>query len=153
MRIITEEATCERYNRGKKSMSPSRLVFIIESDPNAIVQMRRVLAGMGMRAVTASDEASLKDTLALLMSADAAPDLLIARVALPSGSGIRMLEDLATNYPEAQQMLISHHPRDLLSSVPGFIDHANNFLQAEFTDEQFRTAVERVLARGVVAGG
>ena len=49
-------------------------------------------------------------------------------------------------------MLISHHPRSLLSSVPGFLDHAANFLQAEFTDDQFRAAVERALARGCVAG-
>ena len=132
--------------------SPQRLALIIESDPNAVAQMRRVLAGMGVRVFTAADEDALRETVGSLISAKTPPALIVARVALPTGSGIRMLEDTAAVFPEAQQMLISHHPRNLLFSVPGFLDHASNFLKAEFTDEQFRTAVERALARGVVAG-
>ena len=74
-------------------MSPSRLVLILECDPNAIAQMRRVLAGMSIRALAASDEDTLRDTIALLVRAETPPALIIARVALPTGSGIRMLED------------------------------------------------------------
>jgi hypothetical protein len=33
--------------------------------------------------------------------------------------------------------------------MPGFLDHAANFLKAEFTDDQFRAAVDRALARAV----
>lgn len=132
-------------------MSHSRLALIIESDPNAIAQMRRVLAGMKMRAVAVSDEDSLHDAMSSLVPSDAPPALIVARVALPSGSGIRMLKETAERYPEAQQMLISHHPRNLLFSVPGFADHCVNFLKAEFTDDQFRIAVERALARGSTA--
>src|SRR3954447_6919550 len=133
-------------------MSPQRLVLILESDPNAIAQMRRVLAGMRIRALAAADEDALRETVAELVRAKTPPSLIIARVALPSGSGIRMLEDTAAVFPEAQQMLISHYPRNLLSTVPGFLDHAANFLEAEFTDRQFRTAVERALANKHVAG-
>jgi DNA-binding NtrC family response regulator len=133
-------------------MSPRRLVLLIESDPNAIAQMRRVLAGMKMRAIAVSDEDSLGDAIATLVRTDAPPVLIVARVALPSGSGIRMLEETAARYPKAQQMLISHHPRNLLFAVPGFADHSANFLQAEFSDDQFRLAVERALARGSAAG-
>ena len=132
-------------------MSHSRLVLIIESDPNAIVQMRRVLAGMRMRAMAVSDEEELRDTASSLRRKHTPPSLIVARVALPSGSGIRMLEETAAVFPDARQMLISHHPRSLLVSVPGFTAHATNFLRAEFTDEQFRMAVERSLAPGVVA--
>jgi DNA-binding NtrC family response regulator len=115
--------------------------------------MRRVLAGMSIRALAAADEDGLRDTVALLVHDKRPPALIIARVALPSGSGIRMLEETAAVFPEAQQMLISHYPRTLLSSVPGFLDHAANFLKAEFTDEQFRAAVDRALAaRGYGAG-
>jgi DNA-binding NtrC family response regulator len=132
-------------------MSPPRQVLIIESDPNAVAQMRRVLAGMQMRAIAVSDEDELRDVLSSLISKHAPPVLIVARVALPSGSGIRMLEETAAQFPEAQQMLISHHPRNLLFSVPGFAEHCVNFLKAEFTDEQFRVAVERSLARGSAA--
>jgi DNA-binding NtrC family response regulator len=125
----------------------SRQVLIIESDPNAVAQMRRVLAGMQMRAIAVSGEDELRDVLSSLISKHAPPVLIVARVALPSGSGIRMLEETAAQFPEAQQMLISHHPRNLLFSVPGFVDHCTNFLKAEFTDEQFRLAVERSLGR------
>jgi len=133
-------------------MIPPRLVLILESDPNAVAQMRRVLAGMGIRALGAADEGSLRDTVALLVGAKNPPALIVARVALPSGSGIRMLEDTAAVFPEAQQILISHYPRNLLSSVPGFLDHAANFLKAEFTDEKFRAAVDRALTRRYAAG-
>jgi len=133
-------------------MTPPRLVLILESDPNAIAQMRRVLAGMRVRALAASDEESLREVVRLLVRDQTPPALIVARVALPSGSGIRMLEETAATFPDVQAMLISHHPRNLLTSVPGFLNHAANFLKAEFTDEQFRTAVERALARGLVAG-
>lgn len=126
-------------------MNSSRLVLIIESDPNATAQMRRVLAGMKLRAVAASGEQELADVLSTLVREP--PALVIARVALPSGSGIRMLEETVAQHPGAQQMLISHHPKDLLMSLPGFAAHSINFLQAEFTDEQFRTAVKRALSR------
>ena len=108
-------------------MSPPRQVLIIESDPNAVAQMRRVLAGMQMRAIAVSDEEELRDVLSSLISRHAPPVLIVARVALPSGSGIRMLEETAAQFPEAQQMLISHHPRNLLFSVPGFADHCVEF--------------------------
>src|SRR4051794_15007520 len=68
------------------SMSRS-LVLIIESDPNAISQMRRVLAGMKLRTVAVAGEEELAEALAALVRQ--APALVIARVALPSGSGIR----------------------------------------------------------------
>jgi DNA-binding NtrC family response regulator len=133
-------------------MSPSRLVLIIESDRNAVAQMRRVLAGIRVRAVAAADEDALRDTVDTLIRSGTPPALIVARVALPTGSGIRMLAETGAMFPGAQQMLISHHPRNLLSSVPGFLEHAGNFLKAEFTDEQFRTAVERALERGCIAG-
>lgn len=126
-------------------MTVPRLVLIIESDPNAIAQMRRVLAGMKLRAVAASGEAELEDVLATLVREP--PALVIARVALPSGSGIRMLEETVARFPGAQQMLISHHPKNLLMSAPGFAAHSTNFLHAAFTDDQFRAAVEKALAR------
>src|SRR4051794_26678158 len=118
-------------------MSPSRLVLIIESDPNAVAQMRRVLAGIRMGAMVVDGEDALRQAVDSLVGDNTAPALVIARVALPSGSGIRMLKDVADVFPDAQPMLVSHHPRTLLSSVPGFLDYAPNFLQAEFTDEQF----------------
>lgn len=121
-----------------------RLALIIESDSNAIAQMRRVLAGMGMRAFAVADQESLDEVVTAL---NMAPSLVIARVALPSGSGIRMLDETCAKFPDAGCLLVSHHPLTLLMSAPGFAQHAGNFLQAEFTDEQFRAAVARSLPR------
>jgi DNA-binding NtrC family response regulator len=89
--------------------------------------------------------------LSSLVKADTPVLLIIARVALPTGSGIRLLEEASARFPRAAQMLVSHHPRNLLFSVPGFVEHSFNFLQAEFTDDQFRSAVERALSRGSAA--
>jgi DNA-binding NtrC family response regulator len=124
-----------------------RLILIIESDINAIAQMRRVLAGMGLKVYAVCDQEALDDQIVTLRRAGTAPSLIVARVALPSGSGIRMLEETAENFPDAGRLLVSHHPRSLLMSAPGFANYITNFLQAEFTDEQFRSAVERALPR------
>lgn len=132
-------------------MVRSRSVLIIESDPNALAQMRRVLAGMKLSAMAAQDDETLREAAKYLGGKDAPPILIIARVALPSGSGIRLLEDAAALFPEARHLVVSHYPKDLLNSVPGFIQHSDNFLQEEFTDDQFRMAVENALARATRA--
>ena len=126
----------------------SRTVLIIESDINAIAQMRRVLAAMKLRVYAVGDQAELDSVSALLAQGETPPSLIVARVALPTGSGIRMMEETAAAFPEAGRLLISHHPRSLLMSMPGFANYAANFLQAEFTDDQFRSAVERVANGG-----
>ncbi len=54
--------------------------------------MRRVLAGMGVSAITAADGKTLAEAIAYLQSKQLQPALIIARVTLPSGSGIRLLE-------------------------------------------------------------
>lgn len=124
-----------------------RRILIIESDINAIAQMRRVLAGLGMRAFAVSDQESLDDLTATLLRAGTPPDLIVARVALPTGSGIRMLEETAANFPKAGRLLVSHLPRRRVMAAPGFSKYAANFLQAEFTDDRFRAAVEHALPR------
>jgi DNA-binding NtrC family response regulator len=129
-----------------------RTVLIIESDINAIAQMRRVLAAMKLRVYAVGDQAELDSVTAILAQGESAPSLIVARVALPTGSGIRMMEETATAFPEAGRLLISHHPRSLLMSLPGFASYTADFLQAEFTDDQFRAAVERALPSRAAAG-
>jgi DNA-binding NtrC family response regulator len=133
-------------------MPGSFQVLILESDANALVQMRRVLAGMGASAITAVDEAGLAEASGYLQSKRHAPVLIVARVTLPSGSGIRLLEQAAEIFPDSRHLLISHHPQHLLMMVPGFADHCGHFLQEAFTDEQFRAAVEDSLASALRAG-
>jgi DNA-binding NtrC family response regulator len=127
-------------------------VLIIESDINAIAQMRRVLAAMKLRVYAVGDEKELDAVAATLLNGETPPALIVARVALPTGSGIRMMEETAAAFPDAGRLLISHHPRSLLMSLPGFANHTAEFLQAEFTDDQFRTTVERVLPPRRAAG-
>jgi DNA-binding NarL/FixJ family response regulator len=133
-------------------MPASRLVLIIESDPNALIQMRRVLAGMDASVVAATNEDALREAEAYLARKGTPPSLIVARVALPTGSGIRLLKEAAAAFPEAQHLVVSHYPRGLLYSVPGFTEHVSHFLQEEFTDDQFRRAVERAWAKALRAG-
>ena len=128
------------------------IALVIEVDPDAIQQMTRVLAGIGCRTVTAGDDVAARQVCAELLRQGMAPGVIIARVALPSGSGIRMMEEAAAVFPEAACLLISHHPRNLLFAVPGFPEHSTNFLQAEFTDDQLQKTVERLLTRNQRAG-
>jgi DNA-binding NtrC family response regulator len=130
-------------------MPASRLFLIIESDPSALAQMRRVLAGMESSVVAAPDEETLHDVEAYLMSKGTPPALIIARVTLPTGSGIRLLKEASTTFPAARHLVVSHYPRNLLYAVPGFAEYMSNFLQEEFTDDQFRRQVDRVLSKGV----
>jgi DNA-binding NtrC family response regulator len=121
-----------------------RIVLVIESDINAIAQMRRVLAAMKLRVYAVGDQAELDEVTASLLR-ETPPALIVARVALPTGSGIRMMIETADAFPQAGRLLVSHHPLSLLMSVPGFADHCANFLHAEFTDDQFRAAVRHAL--------
>jgi hypothetical protein len=98
-----------------------------------------------------SDDETLADTTGRLLRDDTPPSLIVARVALPTGSGIRMLDETAAQFPSAGCLLVSHHPRSLLMSVPGFDKYSVNFLQAEFTDSQLRSAVRRILPHGAAA--
>ena len=130
-------------------MPASRQVLIIESDPSALAQMRRVLAGMHASVMAATDEESLRDAEAYLVRKETPPVLIVARVTLPTGSGIRLLKEASSKFPDARHIVVSHYPRSLLHSVPGFADHMSDFLQEEFTDDQFRRAVDRALAKAL----
>jgi hypothetical protein len=125
----------------------SRTVLILDSDVHALAQMRRVLACMKLVATSACDGDSLRQAVENLQGENTPAILLIARVGLAGGSGIRLLEDAAAVFPEASRLVVSHYPKNLLLSVPGFTGHSDHFLQEEFTDEQFRRAVERALVR------
>jgi DNA-binding response OmpR family regulator len=125
--------------------SPSAL--IIESDPGALAQMRRVLEAMGISVTVAGDEETARQAAESFQARHTAPSLVVARVALPSGSGLRLIEELCNIFPGMPHLVVSHYPKNLLRSVPGFIQYADQFLQEEFTDEQFRMAVERTLGR------
>jgi CheY-like chemotaxis protein len=129
-----------------------RRVLIIESDSKALSQMRRVLAGMGASVMAAADEQTLGEAVAYLESKQTPPALIIARVTLPSGSGVRLLQQAALRFPAARQLMVSHHPKKLLHMVPGFAAHCGHFLQEEFTDHEFREAVEQSMAAALRAG-
>jgi hypothetical protein len=125
----------------------SRIVLILDSDAHALAQMRRVLACLKLVPVSACDGDSLRQAVANLQGEGTPAILLIARVGLAGTGGIQLLEDAAAVFPEASQLVISHYTKNQLISVPGFTGHSDHFLQEEFTDEQFRRAVERALIR------
>jgi DNA-binding response OmpR family regulator len=128
-------------------MARSRAALIIESDPAALAQMRRVLSAMGISVTTAHDEETVRQAAESLGARHITPALIVARVALPSGSGLRLLEEACAAFPGAPHLVVSHYPKNLLRSVPGFIQYSDQFVQEEFTDDQFRMAVDRALGR------
>jgi DNA-binding NtrC family response regulator len=130
-------------------MDNERLVLIVESDQAALAQMKSVLAGMGAGVVDAS---GLDEACAIageLASAGKPPELIVARVTLPDGSGVQVLEEMAELFPHAHRVVISHFPVRLLYSLPGFASLRAEFLQAAFTDDQFRKVVRHALEHSI----
>ncbi len=127
-------------------MDRRRLVLIVESDAQASAQMKTILAGMDAEVVEAADLANLSRVAAALASGGQAPELIVVRVTLPDGSGVQALNEMAELFPAARQVLVSHFSKRLLFTMPGFAECRAEFLQAEFTDEQFRKVADRALA-------
>jgi DNA-binding NtrC family response regulator len=128
-------------------MNHPRRVLIVESDAQACEQMKRVFAAMNVTVAEARDLETASDAAAELARNAAPPDLIVARVTLPDGSGVQVLNQIGEMFPDARQVMVSHFPKRLLISIPGFADRMAEFLQAEFTDDQFRKVVERSFAR------
>ena len=125
----------------------ARIALIIESDFEALAQMKRVLAGMEIQGVGAPDMESVLAVAGELVRNGTPPAVIVSRVTLPDGNGIQALDQLAELFPHARQVLVSHFAKNLLFTLPGFGDRQAEFLQAEFTDEQFRKVIERSMAR------
>lgn len=125
----------------------SRLVLIIESDSQALAQMKRVLAAMEIAEVEATDMESVLRVAGELVRNGTPPGVVVSRVTLPDGNGMQALDQLSELFPHARQVLVSHFPKNLLFTLPGFADRQAEFLQAEFTDDQFRKVIERSWAR------
>ncbi len=123
------------------------VVLIVESDPQACEQMKRVLATMDTSVVEAGDLSTVSSVAAHLVRNGTPPDVIVSRVTLPDGSGIQALDEMADLFPRAHQVLVSHFPKSLLLSLPGFADRRAEFLQAAFSDDQFRKVVERCIGR------
>lgn len=128
-------------------MDSQRQVLIVETDDNARSQMKGVLAAMSVSVAEACGNDEIHQVAEDLERNGTHPDLLIVRVTLPGGSGIQVMNDLRRRFPAARRILVSHFAKSLLYSIPDFGTFDADFLQAEFTDEQFRRCVERLLAK------
>lgn len=123
-------------------MYGSRRVFLLETDPEATAQMRRVLDSLAAVTTHAADEDSAFEIASGLFRENRPPDLIIVRVTLAGSSGIETLARLAEFFPKAKHIVTSHYSKELLFRVPGFAEYAGDFLPETFTDDQFRQAVE-----------
>jgi CheY-like chemotaxis protein len=132
-------------------MSEQRFVLIVESDPAARTQMKSVLAEMDAGVVEASSLDEACDLAEDLAGDDRAPKLILVRVTLPDGNAVQVFDRLAVLFPHAHYVLVSHYPKPLLFSVPGFASLRAEFLQAAFTDDEFRKVVGRVLGQSIGA--
>lgn len=124
------------------------MVLLIESDPAARAQMLDVLALMEVGVRQAADLREAVDSADGMLQQGMAPEAIVCRVTLPDGSGMEALDHLSSLFPDARQVMVSHFPKDLLLSLPAFANRRAEFLQAEFTDEEFRHVMRRALARG-----
>lgn len=132
-------------------MDQPRRVLILETDPAALTQMRRVLETLDTSILEAGDLASASEVAGQLVREGTPPDVIVSRATLPDGSGLKAFDELSEFFPEARQVLVSHYPKRLLFTLPGFADRRAEFLQAAFTDEDFRKVMERSLARARTA--
>lgn len=135
-----------------KPMDRSRVAVIVESDVSARQQMSAVLGEMEVAVVHAADLREAAEVAAQLVRSGNPPDAIVARVTLPDGSGVQALDRLAELFPLAHQVLVSHYPKRLLFSLPGFASRRAEFLQAKFTDDQFRKVMQRALASKATGG-
>ena len=132
-------------------MVEAPVVVIVECDDAARSQMLQVLEDMRVAAVEARGLTEACSVAAELARSGSAPRAIVARATLPDGSGVEALDELAALFPRAHAVLISHYPKSLLFSMPGFAEQRAEFLQAEFTDEQFRRVMQH--AFGTCAAG
>lgn len=109
--------------------------------------MQRVLAAMEIEGVEAADLETVLHVAGELVRKGTPPDVIVSRVTLPDGNGMQALDQLAELFPSARHVLVSHFPKQLLFTLPGFADRRAEFLQAEFTDDQFRKVIERSVAK------
>jgi len=109
--------------------------------------MKNVLAAMGVSVAEACDQEEIDQAAAEFERRGAPPDLIIVRVTLPEGSGVQVMNDLCARFPKAKRLLVSHYAKSLLYSIPDFASCAADFLQAEFSDTDFRRCVQRILAK------
>jgi CheY-like chemotaxis protein len=127
------------------------VAVVVECDDAARHQMSQVLGEMQVAVVHARGVSEARSVAAELARSGSAPRAIVARATLPDGSGLEALNELAALFPQAHQVLISHYPKELLFSMPGFAFQRAEFLQAEFTDEQFRRVMQHALG-GCTAG-
>jgi CheY-like chemotaxis protein len=132
-------------------MGNERFVLIVESDAAARAQMNTVLAGMGAAVVEAGGLDTACAVAEGLSQAGTLPVLIVVRVTLPDGNGVEVLDRLNALFPHANYLLVSHFPKRLLFSLPGFASLRAEFLQAAFSDDEFRRVAERSLGRSIGA--
>lgn len=116
-------------------------ILVVDDSASTVEVLRRNLEAGGYRVFTASSVAE-----AVRLLEQAVPDLVITDLKMPKASGLDLIRHVRENYKNTEVMMITGY-----ASIGGAVDAvkrgAAEYLAKPFTEEELRTAVEKVLEK------
>jgi DNA-binding response OmpR family regulator len=121
-----------------KKLDP--LVLIVDSEPGRSEPIARALSQSGFLTITLN---SASDALDLCRDPRYRVDLVLTRIILGAMSGFDLAETIEEEGLPAKILLISHHKKELLRSIPRFAKFRDRFIHSPASDEEIQTRVLR----------
>jgi DNA-binding NtrC family response regulator len=124
---------------------PSRSILIVDDEASLRKLLRMILTRAGFTVLEADD---VTPALEIARRQDVALDLVVTDMAMPSGSGLGLVRQLAVERPGLGCIVMSGYDRQTLLSLvePGLDAH---FIQKPFTPAEFLASVNETLGRGL----
>ena len=124
---------------------PTHSILIVDDEPSLRRLLQTLLSRAGFTVLEADDVTTALD---IARRQDMVLDLVVTDMALPSGSGLGLVRQLATERPGLRCVLMSGYDMQTLLSLaePGL---DMRFLQKPFTPAEFLASVNDTLSRGL----
>jgi len=124
---------------------PTRSILIVDDEPSLRKVIAMILTRAGFTVLEAGD---VTTALEIVRRQDVALDLVVTDMAMPSGSGLGLVRQLAAEQPGLRCIVMSgHDTQTLLSLVEPGLDA--RFIQKPFTPAEFLASVNDTLSRGL----
>ncbi len=138
----TEKPTHEQSRTSYTSRPPrgGGLILLAEDDEHARRMIRRMLTDAGFEVLVAESGA---EALALLTSAESAPDLLLTDIVMPGMSGVQLLEEVQRIHPTISYLLMSGYTDRQIA--PDRQDLRRALLQKPFARAELLERLDAVL--------
>jgi CheY-like chemotaxis protein len=133
-------AAAWRFGRGKMTLQ-RKTVLVVEDHPRHRAAIRKVLSGLGLEVVEASDRTSAMNQLIFRQ-----PDLVCLDLVLPESSGYELCESIRNSSGHSQLPLLVLSERASPADRAHAVEvGASAFLSRPFTDADLRTRVLTLL--------